>query len=167
MDKFLIIMNQTKDGVSAYLMRGGKIERNVDVKNDDLTEACRLATRFLLHPSDMKTEKSEKQYKEIKRAAKIGEYVKLVNDVRHFDCIVKKGQIFKVIDENDLFIKVDYFPSKDKACDTLSEQGKATAKFLFMLMPMAEKMREDELIIEHKDYVVLEGYENQEGSWYF
>ena len=36
MDKFLIIMNQTKDGVSAYLMRGGKIERNVDVKNDDL-----------------------------------------------------------------------------------------------------------------------------------
>ena len=35
MDKFLIIMNQTKDGVSAYLMRGGKIERNVDVKNDD------------------------------------------------------------------------------------------------------------------------------------
>ena len=62
MDKFLIIMNQTKDGVSAYLMRGGKIERNVDIKNDDLTEACRLATRFLLHPSDMKTEKSEKQY---------------------------------------------------------------------------------------------------------
>lgn len=84
----------------------------------------------------------------------------MVNDVRHFDCIVKKGQIFKVIDENDLFIKVDYFPSKDKECDTLSEQEKSTAKFLFMLMPMAEKMREDELIVEHKEYVVLEGYEN-------
>jgi hypothetical protein len=48
------VITEIQGGVSAYLMRNGKIEKGVEVKDDDMTMACEIASHYLLKYSNVK-----------------------------------------------------------------------------------------------------------------
>ena len=52
MNKFLIVITEIQGGVTAYLMRNGEIEKGIEVKDDDMTKACEIASHYLLKYSN-------------------------------------------------------------------------------------------------------------------